>query len=82
MTPYDEQTAAHQEQALQETRQKLAAIESEWKSLREESRRLTVELITQHGYSVANAARLSGHHRTTITTWLQVWNAEHKNAPK
>jgi hypothetical protein len=75
----EEWTAADREQALAETREKLEAIELEWKEWRRQSRNLSLELITVNKYSVANVSRLSGHHRGTITLWLQVWNAEHKN---
>jgi hypothetical protein len=69
---------ADREQALKETRQKLEVIEREWKSWREQSRTLTVELVTVHGVSVARASQLSGHHRNTITAWLNIHNAEMK----
>lgn len=69
-------------QALQETRQKLEAIEREWKHWRMQSRTLTLELVTMHGFSVAKASQISGHHRATITAWLQVHNAEQRGRKK
>lgn len=63
---------------MAETRQKLAAIEREWKTLRETSRATTIRLVTQHGVSVAKASQLSGHHRNTIMIWLQIHNAAEK----
>lgn len=56
----------------------LVKAEDELKSWRAHSRKLTLELITEHGVSVAKAAQLSGHHRATIKIWLDLWNAEHK----
>jgi hypothetical protein len=64
--------------ALHDVRDVLAAIELSWKDYRAQSRELTVRLVTEHRYSVAEASRLSGHHRTTISTWLDIYNAEHK----
>lgn len=66
-------------EAMLETRAKLESIEREWKQWRQQSRALTLRLVTVHGFSVAKASLLSGHHRTTITVWLQVHNAEHKS---
>ena len=48
----------------------LDAIEADWKVHRAASRRITVLLITEHGYSVNKAALVSGHMRNTIMTWL------------
>jgi hypothetical protein len=67
-------------QNLAETRGTLAAIEERWKLKREESKRLTLQLITEHGYSVNRAAELSGHHRNTIMIWLKIHNAENKGS--
>lgn len=60
----------------------LAQIEKDWKNLRAESRKNTLELITACGMSVAGASRITGHTRATITTWLQVHNAENKSAQR
>lgn len=54
----------------------LRQIEAEWKTMRQQSRETTIALITECGISVAQASTLSGHHRNTITTWLQIHNAE------
>lgn len=67
---------------LAETRQKLEAIEREWKMLRATSRATVIRLITQHGLSVAKASALSGHHRTSITVWLDIHNAENRAAQR
>lgn len=56
----------------------LAKIEDEFKFWRAASRKNVLEMITEQGVSVARAALLSGHHRATITVWLQVHNAEKK----
>jgi hypothetical protein len=64
--------------ALADVRDTLAAIESSWKDYRAQSKALTVRLITEHRYSVARAAELSGHHRQTISIWLKIYNAENK----
>jgi hypothetical protein len=76
MSETEEWGQADREQALKETREKLTVIEREWKSWRDQSRTLTLELVTLHGVSVARASQLSGHHRNTITAWLNVHNAE------
>jgi hypothetical protein len=77
--PYsEEQTLVH----LAETRGTLAAIEERWKIYRQTSKELTVRLITEHGYSIAKAAELSGHHRASISIWLKVYNAENKAAQR
>lgn len=80
MTQNEEWTVDDRLQALKETRQKLAEIEREFKHWRDQSRTLTIELVTKEGFSVARASQLSGHHRNTIKVWLDVWNAEHKSA--
>jgi tRNA U34 5-carboxymethylaminomethyl modifying enzyme MnmG/GidA len=67
---------------LNENREELLEAEQEWKGLRYLNRQMTLELVTQHGVSVAKASRLSGHTRQTIKIWLDVWNAEHKSAQK
>lgn len=79
MTPDDEWTKEDELEVLAETRQKLAAVEREWKMLRETSRATTMRLITEHHVSIAKAAQLSGHHRNTIMVWLKVHNALRKD---
>jgi len=56
--------------ALKETRKRLESIEAVWKEERAVSRRLTISLITDHGWSILKASNLSGHHRGTIMSWL------------
>jgi hypothetical protein len=82
MTTQEEWGEPDRLQALSETNQKLAAIEREWKHWRLQSKTLTLELITMHGYSVSKAAQLSGHHRNTIKIWLTIHNAETKSAQR
>lgn len=82
MATNEEWTREDDLQALQETRAKLESIEREWKHWRDQSRHLTVKLVTEHGISVAKASVLSGHHRNTIGIWLQVHNAEEKGRRK
>jgi DNA invertase Pin-like site-specific DNA recombinase len=60
----------------------IAQVEKEWKELRAQSRQNTLDLITQLGVSVAATSRITGHTRATITTWLQVHNAEMKSAQR
>jgi len=60
----------------------LRHTEADWKDLRALSRKLTLELVTEQGVSVAKAARISGHTRQTIKIWLDVFNAEQKNRQK
>lgn len=69
-------------QALQETKQKLAVMEREWKTWRDQSKTLSIELITIEGLSVSKVAQLSGHHRNTLKVWLDIYNAEHKSGQK
>lgn len=45
---------------------------------RERSRAYVIQAVTEQGLSVAKAAELSGHHRQSITLWLQIHNAEKK----
>jgi hypothetical protein len=78
--PQRESEAALAELAL--TRVALVEAERDWKDLRALSRKITLELVTEHGFSVAKAAQLSGHTRQTIKIWLDVWNAEHKSQRK
>lgn len=54
------------------------ASEEALKLARERSRAYVIQAITEQGLSVAKAAELSGHHRQTITLWLQIHNAEKK----
>ena len=54
----------------------LQQLEGEWKAMRMHSRNTTIRLIAETNMSVAEASRLSGHHRNTIMVWLQVHNAE------
>ena len=82
MTAQEEWGEPDRLQALSETNQKLAAIEREWKHWRQQSKTLTLELITMHGYSLSRAAVLSGHHRNTIKIWLTIYNAENKAAQR
>jgi len=82
MTTEEEWTYEDRLDALQNTRAKLEAIEREWKHWRMQSRTLALELITRDGFSVAKVAMLSGHHRNTLKVWLDLHNAEQKNARK
>jgi predicted DNA-binding protein (UPF0251 family) len=63
---------------LAESRGKLDAIEERWKIERAHNKALTVRLVVQHGLSVAKAADLTGHHRNTVSLWVQIHNAEEK----
>lgn len=63
---------------IAESRGKLEAIENRWKVERAWNRALTVRLVTQHGLSVAKAADATGHHRNTVSLWVQLHNAEEK----
>jgi len=60
-------------------RDRLAEIEESWKFTRESARQNLMRAITEEGMSVATAAKLSGCDRRVVTTWLKVWNVEHKN---
>jgi hypothetical protein len=51
-------------------RRDLELHEEEWKELRAASRRYTLSLIVDHGYSVNKAALVTGHNRGVITAWL------------
>jgi hypothetical protein len=82
MSNEDEWNQADREQALRETRHQLEVIEREWKHWREQSKTLTIQLITLDGLSVLKAAGLSGHHRNTIKVWLDLHNAEQKAGQK
>lgn len=79
MTTQPRRDAEAAEAELAMTSVALRHTEADWKDLRALSRKITLELVTDHGYSVANASRLSGHTRQTIKIWLDVWNASHKN---
>jgi len=78
--PRREEEAVLAEMAM--TRVALQHTEDDWKDLRALSKKLTLELITDQGFSVAKAAKISGHHRQTITIWLNLHNAEQKSARK
>jgi hypothetical protein len=82
MTSKEEWTTEDRLQALAETRQLLEAVERERQHLWNQSRAISMELITEDRLSVAKVAMLSGHHRNTLGVWLDVWNAEHKSAGK
>lgn len=56
--------------ALAETRKRLAQIEEVWKAERAISKRLTLSLVNDYGYSIVKASNVSGHHRQTITVWV------------
>lgn len=55
---------------LADTRAQLDDLTARFKLLRTESRRLTLALIIDHGYSIFKAAAISGHQRATIMAWL------------
>lgn len=59
-------------------------LEESLRLSRERSRAYVIQAITKQGISVAKASDLSGHHRNTITLWLQIHNAEIKglNTPR
>ena len=78
--PRREQEAAAAELAM--TGVALRQAEKDWKDLRALSKRITLELVTEHGLSVAKVAQMSGHTRQTIKIWLDVWNAEQKSEQK
>jgi hypothetical protein len=82
MTTEEEWGESDRLQALKETIQKTEALEREWKHWRAQSKTLTIELITLHGYTVSKAATMSGHHRNTIKVWLDLYNAENKQAQR
>jgi predicted HTH domain antitoxin len=63
---------------LAESRGKLEAIEANWKIQREWNRALTVRLVIQHELSIAKVAEMTGHHRNTVSLWVQLHNAEEK----
>lgn len=63
---------------IAESRGKLDAIEEAWKIARAHNRALTVRLVVQHGLSVQKAADATGHHRNTVSLWVQLHNAEEK----
>lgn len=70
----EEQTLA----ALADVNQTLDGISASWKEYRQQSKELTLRLVTVHGYSMARAAALSEHHRNTVKVWLDLHNAENK----
>jgi hypothetical protein len=63
---------------IAESRGKLDAIEERWKIERAHNRELTVRLVVQHQLSIARAVELTGHHRNTVSLWVQIHNAEEK----
>jgi hypothetical protein len=63
---------------LAESRGKLDAIEERWKAERDWNRILTVRLVTQHELTIARVSQLTGHHRNTVSLWVQIHNAEEK----
>lgn len=63
---------------LAESKGTLDAIEAKWKTEREWNRALTVRLVTQHELSIAKVAEMTGHHRNTVSLWVQLHNAEEK----
>jgi hypothetical protein len=54
------------------------SLEEQLKESRERSRAYVLQAVIEQGLSVAKAAELSGHHRQSITLWLQIHNAEQK----
>jgi hypothetical protein len=76
MNANDEWTTDDRLEALRETRAKCEALEREWKHWRNQSRILSLELISEDKLSMQRVAQLSGHHRATIKVWLDVYNAE------
>jgi len=82
MTHNEPETLEQLEANQERIKQALAEAEEHWKSLRAESRSNCLRMITEFHISAARAALLSGHHRSSITAWLDVWNAEHKNDRK
>jgi predicted DNA-binding protein (UPF0251 family) len=72
------QTLEQTTRDLAESRGTLEAIENRWKIERAHNKALTVRLVVQHGLSVQKAADLTGHHRNTVSLWVQIHNAEEK----
>lgn len=58
-----------------DTRAQLADIEARWKQLRDDSRRLAVALMFDHGYSISRTSTITGHHRQTLRSWVEVEDA-------
>jgi hypothetical protein len=56
--------------SLEAVRGRLDNIEAVWKKERAVSKRLTLRLVTEYGYSIFKASGVSGHHRQTILVWL------------
>jgi hypothetical protein len=56
--------------ALAECRKRSRVLEAAWKEERAVSKRLTLSLVTDYGYTLFKASSLSGHHRATIRVWL------------
>lgn len=82
MNSNEEWTVEQVAEALTWTKQQLAEIEQQWKELRAYDRALCIRLVTQHGFSVAKTALISGHDRRTLKVWLDLWNAEQKSKKK
>lgn len=72
------QTLEQTTRDLAESRGELDAIEARWKIAREWNRTLTVRLVVQHELSIARVSELTGHHRNTVSLWVQIHNAEEK----
>jgi transposase-like protein len=56
------------------TRRKL--LEADLAACRRSSRTLCLALIFKHGYSVNKVARLTGHYRPTLDSWIRVAKAD------
>ena len=55
---------------VQNTRERLDAIEKEWKLLRLQSRHYALELWFVHNYSINRISELTGHMRPTLRVWI------------
>jgi hypothetical protein len=78
MNTHSTQTLEQTMRDLAESRGKLDAVEEAWKIARAHNRALTVRLVTDHELSIARVAELTGHHRNTVSLWVQIHNAEEK----
>lgn len=56
---------------VENTREKLADIEREWKLLRIQSRHYALELWFEHNYSLMRLSRVTGHMRNTLRAWIE-----------
>jgi transposase-like protein len=61
------------------TRRRL--LEDDLAKCRRTSRALALALLFDHGYSIAKVARLTGHHRPTLDTWIRVAQADGRQLP-